>query len=82
MNVRDRDEKITHAAVIYTTILFKSVVLSQLSNCRSQFLLDRLGKCLKLFVSTESTSSDEFASQLGLEFFVFAKNINNYILLY
>ena len=27
-----------------------------LSNCRSQFMLDRLGRCLKLFVSTESTS--------------------------
>ena len=46
-----------------------SVCLSQLANCRSQFLLDRLGRCLKLFVSTESTSRHEFASQFGLEFF-------------
>ena len=43
------------------------VCLSQLVNCRSQFLLDRLGRCLKLFVSTESTSCHEFASQFGLD---------------
>ena len=39
------------------------------ANCRWQFLLDRLGSCLKLFVSTESTSSHEFASQFGLAIF-------------
>ena len=37
--------------------------------CMSQFLLGRLGRCLRLFVSTESTSSHEFASQFGLAFF-------------
>ena len=31
---------------IYTIILLKSVCLSVLANCRSQFLLDRLGKCI------------------------------------
>ena len=41
-----------------------------LPNCRSQFLLDRLGRCLKLFVSTEST----FASQFGLDFFIREKH--------
>ena len=41
-----------HFCVIYTIILLKSVCLSQLAKCRSQFLLDRLGRCLKLFVST------------------------------
>ena len=30
-------------------------------------MLDRLGRCLKLFVSTESTSCHEFASQVGVE---------------
>ena len=40
-----------------------SVCLSVLANCRSQFLLDRLGRCLKLFVST----CNEFASQFGLD---------------
>ena len=35
----------------------------------SQFLLDPLGRCLKLFVSTESTSSHDFASQFGVAFF-------------
>ena len=55
------------------------VCLSVLANDRSQFLLDRLGRCLKLFVSTDSTSYHEFASQFGLEFeFVYAKNTKNY----
>ena len=38
-----------------------------LANGRSQFLLDRLGRFLKLLVSTHSTSCHEFASQFGLE---------------
>ena len=40
------------------------------ADCRSQFLLDRLGRCLKLIVSYRGTSSHEFASQFGLEFFI------------
>ena len=31
-------------------------------------MFDRLGRCLKLTVSSESISSHEFASQFGLEF--------------
>ena len=57
------------------------MILINLSVCRcyqtadlSQFLLHRLGRCLKLFVSTESTSCHEFASQFGLDIFLFAKN--------
>ena len=45
-----------------------------LANCRWQFLLDRLRRCLKLFVSTESTSCHEFVSQFGLAIFLYAKN--------
>ena len=56
----------------------KSVCLSQLKNCRSQFLLDRLGRCLKLFISTESTSCHESASQFVLEYFLYSKNTQNY----
>ena len=52
------------------------VCLSVLANCRSQFLLDRLGRCLKLFVSTDSTSCHEFASQFNLAIFVYAKKSN------
>ena len=33
---------------------------------RSQFLLDRLGRCLKLFVSVVIPSSHEFASQQNI----------------
>ena len=44
-----------------------------LASCRSQFLLDRLGKCLKLFVSTVGTSCHKFASQYGLDMFLYAK---------
>ena len=43
--------------IICTVILLKSVAVSKLpllANCRSQFLLDRLGRCLKEFVSTDS----------------------------
>ena len=47
---------LTKVAAIYTMILLKYVCLSQLANCRSQFLLHRLGRCLELFVSTESTN--------------------------
>ena len=50
---------------------------SVFANSRSQFLLDRLGKCLQLFVSSDSISCNEFASQFGLAFFVYAKNIQN-----
>ena len=59
---------------IHTIILLKYVCLSQLANCRSQVLLDRLGRCIKLFVSAESTSCREFASQVGLDIFLCAKN--------
>ena len=45
------------------------VCLSVLATCRSQFLLDRLGRCLKLIVCSQGTSCHEFASQFGLEFF-------------
>ena len=38
-----------------------------LSSCRSHFLVDRLGRCLKVSVSTDSTSCHEFASQFGLD---------------
>ena len=54
---------------IYTIILLIYVSLSPLANCRSQFLLDRLGRCLKLFVSTESISSHDFACQFGIAIF-------------
>ena len=52
--------------------------MSKLANCRSQFLLDRLGRSLKLFVSSESTSCHKFASQFGLAIFVFAMNAQNF----
>ena len=45
-----------------------------LANCRSQLFLNRLGRCLKLFISTDSTSCHEFASQFGLAFSLYAKN--------
>ena len=62
----------------HAIILLKSVCLSVFANCRSQFLLDRLGKCLQLFVSSDSIILHEFASQFGLAFFLYAKNIQNY----
>ena len=52
--------------------------MSLFANCRSQFLLDRLGRCLKLIVSSESISCHEFASQLGLEYVLYAKKPQTY----
>ena len=49
-----------------------------LANCRAKLLLDRLGRCLKLFVSTESTSSHELASQFGLDIFYTRKTPKKY----
>ena len=39
-------------------------------------MLDRLERCLKLFVSTDSTSCHEFASQSGLDFSMREKHPN------
>ena len=60
---------------IYTIILLKSVCPLMLANCRSQFLLDRLGRYLTLFGSTDSTSCHEFAFYFSLAFCLYAKNI-------
>ena len=69
-----KDTRTTYGGrgVIYT------VCLSQLANCRSQFLLDHLGRCLKLFVSSERTFCHKFVSQFGPAIFLYAKNIQNY----
>ena len=52
---------------IYIIILRKTACLSLFANCRSQFLLDRLGR------STVIASSHESASQFGLANFLYAK---------
>ena len=54
---------------LYYNVILKYVCLSMLANSRSQVLLDRLGRCIKLFVSTKNTSCHEFAYQFGLEIF-------------
>ena len=54
---------------IYTITILMCVCLSQLAHCRSQFLFDRLGRCHKRFVSTESTSYHEFAAHFGKAIF-------------
>ena len=56
---------------VYTIILPKSVGVSKLQ-------VAILGRCLKLFVPTESISCHEFASQFGLAVFLYAKNTQNY----
>ena len=48
--------------------------MSLFANCRSQFLLDRLERWLKLFVSTASGSTHEYASQFDLAIILYAKN--------
>ena len=56
------------------SILKFAISLSTFANCRSQFLLNRLRRCLKLIVFSRGTSCHEFASQFGLEFFYTRKN--------
>ena len=63
----------TYTIILVTSVCL-SVCLSMFANCRSQFSLDRLGRCLKLFVSSESISCRKFASQFGLAIFLYAKN--------
>ena len=60
-------------SAIYSIILLKSahVCLSLFANYGSQFLLDRLGRYLKLFVSTAIPSSHAFTSQFSLANFVY-----------
>ena len=53
----------------HSKYLYYNSRLPVLANSRSQFLLDRLGRCLKLFVSTETISCHEFASPFGLAIF-------------
>ena len=68
--------------IICTIILCVSVCLSMLANCRSQFLLDCFGRCLKLFVSTVmivGPSSHEFASQLRLAIIYMQKTPKNFL---
>ena len=55
-------------------IFFSINCLSLFVNCRSQLLLDRLGRYLKLFVSTDIPFSHEFTSQFGLANLLLAKN--------
>ena len=55
-------EKNYPVSIIYNS---SQICLSQIENCRSQLLFDRLGRWFKLFVSTDGPSSHEFASQTG-----------------
>ena len=63
---------------INTIIRLKSVSQATFADCRSQFFLDRLGRCLKLIVSYRGTSSHECASQCGLAFLYTWKTSINY----
>ena len=58
---------------LYFTINM-SVCVSLFANYRSQYLLNRLGRYIKLLISTDIPSSQEFAYQFGLVFFLHAKN--------
>ena len=70
----DRDEDSTgrptdntklHDSHLYYIIKY----VSRCSQTAGFFLLDRLGRCLKLFVSNVGRSSHEFASHFGLAIF-------------
>ena len=79
LNIAYKDRKTNisvrkRTKVIYTIILLKSVSRSYQTAGRNSCARDRLGRCIKLFVSTESTSCYEFASQFGLIFFIREKH--------
>ena len=42
----------------------------------SQLLIDRIGRCIQLLVSTDTTLCHEFPSQFGLAFFIREKHQN------
>ena len=52
--------------------------MSLFANYRTQFLLDRLGRYLKLFVSTVGHSYHEIASHFGLAILYKRKTSKNY----
>ena len=58
---------------IYPIICLKSVCLATFAECSSQFLIVRFGRCLKLIAPTRGTFCHEFASQFGLELFLYGK---------
>ena len=66
-----------HKLCVYLYYNSPYVCLSMFANCRSQFLLDRFGRCLFTVRIVDSTSFHEFASQFGLAIFLYAKNIQN-----
>ena len=57
-----------------TWVIYTIICLWTFAKCRSQVLLDCLGRCLKLIASSRGTSCHESASHFGLEFFYTRKN--------
>ena len=60
----------TGSLLVYTIILLKFACLSLFAVYRSQFLLDRLRRYFKLFISTVIPSPLAFASEFGLAHFL------------
>ena len=58
--VVNRVASVLHLSHLCTIVLLKSVSLSQLANCRSQFLIDRLGRCRPLTVRISVWPSNFF----------------------
>ena len=61
----DHTNVILRVVVLYIHIR-RVLLYSNSPSTRSQFLIDRLGRCLKLFVSLVIPSSHKFASEFGL----------------
>ena len=72
---RSQTTDLNNSPTLYhpTTALTSFVVYN---SARRPILLDRLGRCLKLIVSSRGTSCHEFASQFDLEFFIREKTPN------
>ena len=67
----------TNYCIIYTIICLKSVCLSAFANCRSQFLLDRLGKCLLTVRIVWQYILSRVRVSVRPSIFLYAKNFQN-----
>ena len=75
-SLRTQTDRLMENYRIDIIILLKSVCLSvAVDSYRPQFLLDRLGRCFKRFVSTIIHFSHAFTFQFGLANFLYAKNL-------
>ena len=76
LTIRIRCKCMADITPAVTWVIYTIICLWTFAKCRSQVLLDCLGRCLKLIASSRGTSCHEFASHFGLEFVIREKTAN------